>query len=119
MRRESSTGGIVTASMIGTFNMTHSDEERRRTGLRRLRVLAEVCPRIGKSSIHVCTGTVDPNNMCDIYPDKGSPESWRDTAASVREVTDIARQAIVVPAFEPEMSDVVDSARQDEHSRLF
>src|SRR5258705_8739739 len=45
MRRESSARGIEIASMTGTFNMTHPDEEHRRTGLRRLRGLAEVCPR--------------------------------------------------------------------------
>src|SRR3954468_19044410 len=112
IRRESSARGIVIASMTGTFNMTHSDKEHRRTGLRRLRVLAEVCPRIGTSFIHVCTGTRDPNNMWQYHPENGSPESWRDMAACVREATDIARQANVVLAFEPEVSNVVDSARK-------
>jgi sugar phosphate isomerase/epimerase len=112
IRRESSARGIVIASLTGTFNMTHPDEEHRRTGLRRLRVLAEVCPRIGTSFIHVCTGTRDPNNMWQYHPDNGSPESWRDMAACVREATDIARQANVVLAFEPEVSNVVDSARK-------
>ena len=112
MRRESSARGIVIASMTGTFNMTHPDEEHRRTGLRRLRVLAEMCPRMGTSFIHVCTGTRDPNNMWQYHPDNGSPESWRDMAACVREATDIARQANVVLAFEPEVSNVVDSARK-------
>src|SRR3982750_2648248 len=59
MRRESSARGIVIASMTGTFNMTHPDEEHRRTGLRRLRVLAEACPRIGTCFVHVSTGTRD------------------------------------------------------------
>jgi sugar phosphate isomerase/epimerase len=112
MRRESSARGIEIASMTGTFNMTHPDEEYRRTGLRRLRGLAEVCPRIGTSFIHVCTGTRDPDNMWRYHPENGSPESWRDMAACVREATDIARQANVVLAFEPEVSNVVDSARK-------
>lgn len=112
MRRESSARGIVIASVTGTFNMTHPDKEHRRTGLRRLRVLAEVCSRIGTSFIHVCTGTRDPNNMWRYHPDNRSPEAWRDMAACVREATDIARQANVVLAFEPEVSNVVDSARE-------
>jgi sugar phosphate isomerase/epimerase len=110
MRRESSVRGIEIASMTGTFNMTHPDAEHRRMGLQRLRVLAEVCPRIGTSFIHICTGTRDPNNMWRYHPDNGSPEAWRDMAACVREATDIARQANVVLAFEPEVSNVVDSA---------
>lgn len=112
IRRESSARGIAIASMTGTFNMTHPDKEHRRTGLRRLRVLAEVCPRIGTSFIHLCTGTRDPNNMWQYHPDNGSLEAWRDMAACVREAADIARQANVAVAFEPEVSNVVDSAKK-------
>jgi sugar phosphate isomerase/epimerase len=50
--------------------------------------------------------------MWRYHPDNGSPESWRDMAACVREATDLARQANVVLAFEPEVSNVVDSARK-------
>jgi sugar phosphate isomerase/epimerase len=112
MRREAAARGITIASVTGTFNMTHPDAEHRRTGLRRLRVLAEACPQMGTSAIHVCTGTRDPNSMWRRHPDNDLPESWRDMAACVREATDIARQAEVVLAFEPEMSNVVDSARK-------
>jgi sugar phosphate isomerase/epimerase len=112
MRREASARGIAIGSVTGTFNMTHPDAEHRRTGLRRLRIIAEACPRIGTSFIHVCTGTRDPNSMWRPHPDNGSPEAWRDMAACVREATDIARQANVVLAFEPEMSNLVDSARK-------
>ena len=112
MRREASARGIAIASLTGTFNMTHPNPEHRRTGLRRLRVLAEACPQMGVSFIHVCTGTRDPNSMWRYHPDNASPQSWRDMLACVREATDIARQANVVLAFEPEMSNVVDSARK-------
>lgn len=112
MGREASARGIAIGSVTGTFNMTHPSVEHRRTGLRRLRVLAEACPQMGVSKIHVCTGTRDPNSMWRYHPDNGLPESWRDMAACMREATDIARQANVVLAFEPEMSNVVDSARK-------
>lgn len=112
IRREASARGIAIASVTGTFNMCHPDPEYRRTGLRRLRVLAEACPEMGTSLIHVCTGTRDPNSMWRYHPDNGSAESWRDMAACVREATGIAREANVVLAFEPEMSNVVDSARK-------
>jgi sugar phosphate isomerase/epimerase len=112
IRREASARGIDLASVTGTFNMTHPDAEHRRTGLRRLRVLAEACPGMGVSRIHVCTGTRDPNSMWRYHPGNSSPESWRDMSACVREAAGIAREANVVLAFEPEMSNVVDSARQ-------
>jgi len=112
IRREASARGIAIASVTGTFNMTHPDAEYRRTGLRRLRALAEACPQMGTSKIHVCTGTRDPNSMWRYHPDNSLPESWRDMVACMRAATDIARQANVILAFEPEMSNVVDSARK-------
>lgn len=112
IQREATARGIVIASATGTFNMCHPDQEHRRAGLRRLRILAQACPRMGTKFIHICTGTRDPNSMWRYHPDNGSSESWRDMAACVREATDIARQANVVLAFEPEMSNVVDSARK-------
>ena len=46
------------------------------------------------------------------HPDNGLPASWRDMAACVREAVDTAAQAGVVLAFEPEVNNVVDSARK-------
>jgi sugar phosphate isomerase/epimerase len=112
IRREAAARGITIGSVTGTFNMTHPDPEHRRTGLRRLRVLAEACPEMGTAAIHVCTGTRDRNSMWRYHPDNGSAESWRDMAACMREAVEIARQAKVVLAFEPEMSNVVDSAQK-------
>jgi sugar phosphate isomerase/epimerase len=112
IRREAAARGIAVAAVQGTFNMSHPDPEHRRAGLRRLRVLAEAGPQIGTSIIHVCTGTRDPDNMWRRHPDNDLPQSWRDMVACVREATEIARQANVVLAFEPEVNNVVDSARK-------
>jgi sugar phosphate isomerase/epimerase len=111
-RREAAAAGIRIDSVTGTFNMCHPDVEHRRTGLRRLRVLAEACAELGTSAIHVCTGTRDPNSMWRRHPDNGSPEAWRDMAACIREAAGIARQTKTVLAFEPEVSNIVDSARK-------
>ncbi len=112
IRREAAARGIAIAAMQGTFNMSHPDAEHRRTGLRRLRVLAEACPQLGASKIHLCAGTRDRGSMWRRHPDNDSPAAWRDMAACVREATDIARQARVVLAFEPEVNNVVDSAQK-------
>ena len=111
-RRAAAARGLALASLQGTFNMCHPDPERRRDGLGRLAVLAAACAPMGVSKIHICTGTRDPNSMWRRHPDNGLPESWRDMAACVREATDIARQAGVTLAFEPEVNNVVDSARK-------
>ncbi len=112
IRREADARGITISSLEGTFNMTHPDAEQRRVGLRRLRVLAAICRPLGTSKIHVCTGTRDPNSMWRRHPDNDSPEAWRDMVACIGEATEIARQAGVILAFEPEVNNVVDSAKK-------
>lgn len=112
IRRAAADRGITIAAVQGTFNMSHPDAEQRRTGMRRLRVLVEACPQMGTSKIHICTGTRDRDNMWRHHPDNDLPASWRDMAACVREATDIARQARVVLAFEPEVNNVVNSAKK-------
>jgi sugar phosphate isomerase/epimerase len=111
-RREAAARGLRIASVEGTFNMGHPDAEHRQMGLRRLRVLAEACPQMDTSAIHICTGTRDRNSMWRRHPENNSPQAWRDMAACIREAAEIARQARVVLAFEPEVNNVVDSARK-------
>jgi sugar phosphate isomerase/epimerase len=112
IRREAAARGIEIASVQGTFNMSHPDAEQRRAGLRRLRVLAAACPRLGTSKIHLCTGTRDRDNMWRRHPDNHSPEAWRDMSGCMREAAAIAQEADVVLAFEPEVNNVVDSAKK-------
>jgi sugar phosphate isomerase/epimerase len=108
-QREAAARGLRIASVQGTFNMCHPDAEHRQTGLRRLRVLAEAFPGM---PIHICTGTRNETSMWRRHPENGSAAAWRDMAACVREATEIARQARCVLAFEPEVNNVVDSARK-------
>jgi sugar phosphate isomerase/epimerase len=112
IRRQAAARGIEIASVQGTFNMSHPDAEQRLAGLRRLAVLAAACRRLGTSKIHLCTGTRDRDNMWRRHPDNDSPEAWRDMVACVREATAIAKQEGVVLAFEPEVNNVVDSAKK-------
>jgi len=112
IRREAAARGMTIASVQGTFNMSHPDPEQRRIGLRRLRVLAEACPQIGTSKIHLCTGTRDRENMWRRHPENDLPAAWQDMAGCVREASEIARQTGVVLGFEPEVNNVVDSAQK-------
>ena len=112
IRAEAAARKITLASVSGTFNMCHPDLEQRQAGLRRLRVIAEACQEMGIDKIHLCSGTRDRTSMWKAHPDNDTPEAWRDTMASMREAVDIARQARVVLAFEPEVNNVVSSARK-------
>jgi sugar phosphate isomerase/epimerase len=112
IRREAAARGITIASVHGTFNMSHPGAEYRRENLRRLGVLASACERMGTSKIHICTGTRDRGNMWRRHPDNDSPEAWRDMVACIREAVHIAKETGVILAFEPEVNNVVDSAKK-------
>ena len=102
--------GVTIACVSGTFNMIHPDMQKRQDGLRRLRELASVCHRIGTSVITLCTGTRDAQSMWRRHPDNDLPEAWKDLTVTMRDALKIAAEYDVVLAFEPEVSNVIDSA---------
>ncbi|HSA01353.1 MAG TPA: TIM barrel protein, partial [Candidatus Paceibacterota bacterium] len=112
IRSDAASSGITIAAVQGTFNMAHPDADHRQTGLRRLRVIAEACPRMGASMIHICSGTRSRESMWRRHPDNNSPAAWLDMAACMREAAEIARQSGTLLAFEPEVNNVVDSAQK-------
>jgi sugar phosphate isomerase/epimerase len=103
---------IAIATVQATFNMSHPEAEFRRAGLRRLRAIASACPLLGTSMIAICIGTRDREDMWRHHPENDSPQAWRDMLACVGEAVEIARQAGLTLAFEPEVSNVVDSAQK-------
>jgi len=78
--------------------------------LRRLRELASACNELGTSVITLCTGTRDPQSMWRRHPENDSPDAWADLGISMREALQMAEANGVTLAFEPEVSNVVDSA---------
>jgi sugar phosphate isomerase/epimerase len=112
IRQEFAARGVRMAAVSGTFNMIHPDPEERRRGLRWLRELASVCDRLGTSVITLCTGTRDPVSMWRRHPENDSPQAWADLLASLREAARIAEEHGVTLVVEPEVSNVVDSARK-------
>jgi sugar phosphate isomerase/epimerase len=112
IRQEAERQGVRFAAVSGTFNMIDPDLQKRRTGLRRLRVLASACQRLGTRVITLCTGTRDQDSMWARHPDNDSQEAWADLQVSMTEALEIAEENQVILAIEPEVSNVVDSARK-------
>jgi sugar phosphate isomerase/epimerase len=112
VREAAADRNIAVVAVSGTFNMIHPDPMVRRDGLRRLGVLAGACERLGTSTITLCTGTRDPVDMWRRHPDNATPEAWRDLLAAMQEALEMAERQGVTLAFEPEISNVVDSAEK-------
>ncbi|MDP6348437.1 MAG: sugar phosphate isomerase/epimerase family protein [Chloroflexota bacterium] len=112
IREEFEAHSISMSAICGHFNMAHPDEGHRADGLRGLRTLASTCKKLGTSVITLCTGTRNADNMWRAHPDNGSPEAWKDMAATMRQAVQIAEEYHVTLAFEPEVSNVADSPRK-------
>jgi sugar phosphate isomerase/epimerase len=112
IRREHEARGITIAAVSGTFNMIDPDLGRRRTNIERLGELIAGCAALGTSIVTLSTGTRDPDNMWRGHPDNTTPEAWRDLVASLSMVLPPAEQHGVTLAFEPEVSNVVDSGQK-------
>ncbi len=112
VREAAAERNVALAAVSGTFNMAHPEERVRREGLRRLGVISNSCGRLGTSTITLCTGTRDPENMWRRHPENGTPEAWRDMLATMQEALETAEECGVTLAFEPETGNVVDSAQK-------
>jgi sugar phosphate isomerase/epimerase len=110
IRSEATSREINIAAVSGTYNMIHPDPAQRQAGLRRLRVLASACHRMGTSVITLCTGTRDPQNMWRWHPQNTSPQAWEDLLSSMEAALHIAEEEDVILAFEPERANVINTA---------
>lgn len=110
IRRELAARDITMASIAGTFNIIDPDLAKRQSGMRQLGLIAAACHDLGTSVITFSTGTRHPDNMWARHPDNDTPEAWADMLAAMTEATAIAEAHDVTIAFEPEVSNVVDSA---------
>jgi sugar phosphate isomerase/epimerase len=107
--------GLRMAALSGTVNMIHPDLAARQAGMRRLHALIESCAAFGTSVITLCTGSRNPQSMWRRHPDNDTPEAWADLVVSMRQAVGVAEQCGVTLAFEPEVNNVVDSARKARH----
>ena len=110
IRRAATESQIAIAAVSGTFNMIHPDKVQPREGIRRLRVLASVCSEIGASTITLCTGTRDSENMWRRHPDNDLADAWLDLVGAMSRALAIAEEFSLTLGIEPEVGNVVDSA---------
>jgi sugar phosphate isomerase/epimerase len=112
IRRELVARDMRMAAVSGTFNVIHPDHEARADGMRRLRVLAAACREMGTSVITLSTGTRDGQDMWRAHPENASPAAWQELVQAMRQIAAMGAQFDVTMALEPEVSNVVDTARK-------
>jgi sugar phosphate isomerase/epimerase len=104
--------GITVDSVAGYINMVHPDPEQRRRGMDRLLGLIGAAPSFGTGIVALCTGSRDPQNMWRRHPANNDPQAWADLCASMAEAVRAAEDHDVTLTIEPEVNNVVDTARK-------
>ncbi len=112
IRKELDARQIKISALSGTYNMIDPDVEKRRAGLHKLRYVAKQCEALGTSVITLCTGSRDPHSMWRAHPDNNTASAWKDLVESMEKALVIAQEYEVTLAFEPEVSNVIDSAQK-------
>ncbi len=100
------------AALSGTFNMIHPDKTIREKGLRSMKQLIGSCRAMGTNVISICTGTRNPSYMWTGHPDNAKPEAWKDLCSMLETVLAYAQEEKVTIAFEPELGNVINSAKK-------
>ncbi|SEN99881.1 sugar phosphate isomerase/epimerase [Paenibacillus sp. OV219] len=103
---------IEMSALSGTFNMAHPDASIREAGIDRLHVLAQACSTLGTSTITLCTGSRDRDNMWKLHPDNRSKKTWADMMHTIAAAVVIAEQYNIVLGVEPELANVVYDAKR-------
>lgn len=104
--------GIEIVAVSGTYNMIHPDPAVRDAGHRRLAVLASRCSSMSSGLITLCTGTRDPLDQWRAHPDNNASEAWRDLLSAMETAIAIADSHDIDLGIEPELANVVNSARR-------
>ncbi len=111
IRKSAAEQRVAIAGVSATFNMIHPDAARRRAGLHQLGIIAGACEGLGTSLITLCTGTRDAEDVWRHHPQNNSPEAWQDLVVTMTKALTIADKHNVMLGLEPEVGNVVSSAR--------
>lgn len=102
---------LTVAALSGTYNMIHPDPAVRRKGHERLANLASAAAAMKTNLITLCTGTRDPDDQWRDHLENRSAAAWKDLLASMEVAVGIADQHDLCLGIEPELANVIHSAR--------
>src|SRR3954471_4164710 len=76
IHRATESRNMTIAAISATYNMAHPDQLIRDQGLTRLRILATAAQKLGVSTLTLCTGTRNRDDIWSHHPDNNTPEAW-------------------------------------------
>ncbi len=112
VRRACKEREIQIAGVSATFNLIDPDENRRRENLAKFPIIAAATRDLGCEILTLCTGTRDAADMWRTHPDNTSASAWSDLLAGFARAIPLAEQNDVLLGVEPEVGNVVSSARK-------
>lgn len=112
VRNAAAERGISVDSIAGYTNLVDPDPVRRRAGLQRLCGLIRSARAHGAGTVALCTGSRDAGSMWRWHDGNDAADAWADLLASLGECIEAAEEAGVTLVFEPEVNNVVHTARK-------
>ena len=112
IQRAATNRGITIDSVAGYVNMVDPDPVKRQNGLKRLTGLIRVANQFGADKVALCTGSRHPENMWRWHPNNDDPAAWKDLCNAMAEVIPVAEEHEITLAFEPEVNNVVHTAKK-------
>lgn len=97
--------------LSGTFNMIDGDPEAKEAGFRGLEQLTSHASQLGTKVVTLCSGT-RADYLWRPHPDNNTDAAWNEMIVSMGRAAEIAESHDVYVAFEPEVSNVIDSAQK-------
>ena len=112
VRDASRATSVEIAAISATYNMIHPDPYVRERGRGAFAAIAGRAREMGAGLLTVCTGSHDPFDQWRHHPDNSSPAAWRAMCGEFEHLLDIAERFDIAIGVEPELANVVSSARR-------
>ncbi len=103
---------VSISALSGTCNLVHPDRELRALYVDRLARLAEACETLAIPVLTLSTGTRDPDDLWRAHPANQSAAAQNDLRRALHALLDATATSQVTLAFEPETSNVIQTADQ-------
>ena len=112
VREASATTGVEIAAISATYNMTHPDLSKRKTGRESFAAMAAQAHAMGANLLTVCSGSMDAQDQWRHHPLNDSSGAWAAMMDEFNALIAIADRHDILIGVEPELANVVSSAKK-------